>query len=78
MLEQCQQSMNVCVVSDFGYILLFQYLDKMIKRDFKNLHTYCFKLLHLPADIEIKISLFLHVVVHEPFKGPMNYCFGSA
>lgn len=61
-------------------ILLFICLDKTIdkKRHSKNLHTYCFKAVHLQADVEIKISLFLHVVVQEPFKGSMNYCFGSA
>lgn len=59
--------------------LLFIYLDKNIdKKRLKNLHTDCFKLLYLQADVEVKISLFLHVVVHEPFKGSMNYCFGSA
>lgn len=26
------QSLNVCLVSDFEYTLLFQYLDKMIKQ----------------------------------------------
>lgn len=40
------------------YFVVFIYLDKMIRETFRNLHTSCLKVLHLPADVEIKISLF--------------------
>ena len=39
---------------------------------------HCFKLLHLSTDVEMKINFFFACGVHEPFKGSMNYCFGSA
>ena len=59
MVFSIRPSLNVCLISDFEYTLLFQYLDKMIKRGiFKKLRTHRFKLLHLTTDVEMKINFF--------------------
>lgn len=74
--------MNICIILHFEHTNITIYLPKKMinkKKDVTKLKSIPLKTRTSESDVEIKISRFLHVVVvHEPFKGSVNYCLGSA